>query len=100
MVVPVALRAVAVSCTVCPCSSDDDEGVMVTVATVGGATVTVIAEDPERPSDVAVITAPPWATAVTNPLLLTRATAELDVLQVTARPVSTLPLASRVVAVS
>ena len=62
---------------------------------------TVTAPVPLFPSLVAVIvTGPPEATPVTNPLALTVATAALLVTHVTARPVSTLPAASFVVAVS
>jgi hypothetical protein len=71
----------------------------VTVAT--GASVTVMEEVPVFPSLVAVIvTGPPAATAVTRPLPSTVATAALLVLHVTVRPVSTLPAASLVTAVS
>jgi hypothetical protein len=55
---------------------------------------------PLFPSLVAVIVALPTATAVTNPLPLTVATAEALVAQVTTRPVSAFPAESRGVATS
>jgi len=62
--------------------------------------VTVIAAVPLCPSLVAVIVAGPAATPVTSPVDETVATALLLVVHVTARPVSTFPDASFVVAVS
>src|SRR3989442_3938757 len=66
----------------------------------GGSTVTVMAAVPFCPSLVAVIVAEPTRRPVTNPLPLTVATSVLLLPHVTVRPVSTLPLASRNVAVS
>ena len=66
----------------------------------GGATVTVMAAVPGRPSLVAVMVAGPAATPVTSPLAETVATPLALVVHVTGRPVSTLPLASRSVAAS
>ena len=71
------------------------------VTVVTGAGVTVIELVPVLVSLVAVIvTGPPATTAVTRPLASTVATALLLELQVTSRPLSTLPLASLVTAVS
>src|SRR5262245_16931910 len=55
---------------------------------------------PLLPSDVAVIVTSPGATARTLPVLLTLAATGLELCQVIARPVSTVPLASFTVAVS
>jgi hypothetical protein len=66
----------------------------------GAVDETVIVALPLRPSLVAVISADPTATAVTTPAADTVAAALLLELQVTARPVRTLLLASRVVAVA
>jgi hypothetical protein len=60
----------------------------------------VIAAVPVFVSLVAVIVALPAATAVTNPLELTEATPAFELDHVITRPVSTLLLASRVVAES
>jgi len=66
-----------------------------------GTGMTVMELVPVCPSLVAVmVTGPPAATAVTSPLASTVATAASFVDQVTVRPVSTLPSASRVSAVS
>jgi hypothetical protein len=62
--------------------------------------VTVTAEVPLLPSLVAVIVVFPAATPLTRPDASTVAIDGWPLLQITARPVSTLPLASRVVAVS
>src|ERR1051325_5696520 len=62
--------------------------------------VTVMPETPVFPSLAAVIVADPAATAVTRPVELTVAFVPSEVVQVTVRPVSVAPLASRVVAVS
>lgn len=66
----------------------------------GAAAVTVNDTVPERPSLEAVIVEEPTATPVATPLVETVALAGVPLDQVTARPVNTLPLASRVVAVS
>src|SRR6185312_11618831 len=68
----------------------------------GGMTtdVTVMVALPVLPSLVAVIADVPADTAVTRPLTLTVATAVFVLLQVTTRPVRTLPLGSRAVAVA
>ena len=62
--------------------------------------VTVIADEPVLPSDVAVTVAEPTATPVTRPLAFTVATDGLELPHVMVRPVSTLPEASRNVAVN
>ena len=66
----------------------------------GGGVVTVIVADPDFPSLVAVMVAVPAATAVTRPLAETVAMGLELVVQVTVRPVSSAPLASRSVASS
>jgi hypothetical protein len=96
---PLASRNVACNCVVWPACTLADPGATVTVATgAGGAAVTVMAEVPLLPSLVAVIVADPAVTPVTRPEEETVATEALDVVHVIARPVSTLPLASRSVA--
>jgi len=88
----------AVSCTVDPIFTLAGDGVTVTVAT--GTIVTVMVEVPLFPSLVAVIVADPAATAVTSPLAETVATPLALLDQVTARPLSTVPAESLVVAVN
>src|SRR2546428_11020283 len=96
---PAASLVVAVSCTVTPTGTV--AGATVSDATgTGGGTVTVTAAVPFFPSAVAMIVAEPTATPVTNPVADTVATAGLLLAHVTARPVSTLPAESLVVAVS
>jgi len=68
--------------------------------TAANIITTLTAAVPFCPSLVAVIVAGPAATAVTNPVGLTRATPVSLVAHVTVRPVTTLPLKSLVVAVS
>lgn len=76
-------------------------GVTLTVATgIGGGGFTVISAPPLCPSLVAVIVALPAATAVTTPLLDTVATLGALVFQLTERPYSMPPFASRVAAES
>jgi hypothetical protein len=75
-----------------------DGGVTATVAT--GASVTVIEDVPILVSLVAVIVVLPGRTAVTNPFASTVAAASSLELHVTGRPVSVLPFASFVTAVS
>src|SRR2546421_3890536 len=95
---PLASRRVALSCTVCPAGTLADAGLTVPDAT--GTPLTVMLAVPLWPSLVAVRLAPPAATPVTSPLLLTVAIVlSLDD-QLIARPVKGLPLASRGVAVS
>src|SRR5882762_7581569 len=62
--------------------------------------VTVIADVPLFPSEVAVMVAEPAARPVTSPVTLTRASVESPLAQLTARPVSGLPFASLGVALS
>ena len=90
----------AVSCCVgvIPTTRLAEDGVTVTVLT--GASVTVIEDVPVFVSLVAVIVVAPAPTAVTRPLASTVAAAVLLEVHVTTRPVSTLPLASLVTAVS
>src|SRR5438132_1245170 len=95
---PLASFGVAVSCTVCPACTDAEGGVTSTVAT--GTFVTVTDEVPLFPSLVAVIVAEPGVTPETRPLLLTVATAVLELDHVTVRPESGAPSASFGVAVS
>jgi hypothetical protein len=71
-----------------------------TVTLATGAGVTVIVAPPLCPSLEAVIIAVPVATAVTRPCASTVAIAVLPETQVTERPVSVFPFASRVVAVA
>ncbi len=70
------------------------------VIDAAGTGVTVTDAVPAMPSLVAVIVAVPAATAVTTPVVDTVATAGVPELQTIVRPVSTLPLASFVTAVS
>jgi hypothetical protein len=95
---PFASRGVAVSCTVCPTVRLALDGTTVTDAT--GVRATVIDAVAVRPSQSAVTVAVPIATLLTNPVPLTVATAPALVDQVTVRPASTFPLASRHVAVN
>src|SRR5688572_5621452 len=77
-------------------------GVMLAIwgASAGFVEVTVICTDPVLPSDVPVIVTVPAVRPVTSPALDTDATAGSLVDQSTGRPVSVLPLASRVTAVT
>src|SRR5438093_182348 len=93
---PLASFEVAVSCTVWPTGTDAVLGLTVTDAT--GTVLTVIAAVPLCPSLVAVIVAAPAATPVACPAPFTVATAGLLLDQVTVRPPSGLPNASRVIA--
>src|SRR5919198_174677 len=95
---PAESFVVAVSCAVWPTNRPAEAGLSVTEAT--GTTLTVIAAVPLLPSLVAVIVAEPAATAVTRPVADTVAMPEALVVHVTARPVSTLPAESLVVAAS
>src|SRR5439155_771672 len=95
---PPASLGVPVSCTVWPACTDAEGGVTSTVAT--GTFVTVTDEVPLLPSLVAVIVAEPGVTPETSPLLLTVATAVLELDHVTVRPESGAPFASFGVAVS
>src|SRR5207253_5294973 len=94
---PPASLGVAVSCTVWPACTEAEGGVTSTVAT--GTFVTLIDEVPLFPSLVAVIVADPGVTPETSPLLLTAATAVLELDHVTVRPESGAPPASSAVPV-
>src|SRR5205823_1645170 len=93
---PLASFGVAASCTVWPTGTDAVPGLTVTDAT--GTVPTVIAAVPLFPSLVAVSVAAPTATPVACPAPFTVATAGLLLDQVTVRPPSGLPNASRVIA--
>src|SRR6266849_497916 len=95
---PLASRGVAVSWPVCPTVRFRLLGVTLTDAT--GTWVTTTDAPPLFPSLVAVMVAVPAPRAVTSPVAFTVATAALLVVQLTPRPVSGFPLASRGVAVS
>src|SRR5437016_3572869 len=95
---PLASRSAAASCAVPPMTTLGAPGLTPTVAT--GATVTVTAAVPLVPSLVAVIVAVPETTPVNSPVPLTVATTVLLLAHVTARPLSTLPAESAVVAES
>src|SRR6184192_4171030 len=95
---PFASFGVAANCMVCPTCTLAAAGVTATDAT--GALLTVMLELPLWPSLVAVIVAAPVATAVTRPLEPTVATAPVELVHTTPRPVSGLPFASFGVAVS
>jgi hypothetical protein len=96
-----ASRVTAESCTVSPTWRLGVAGVTDTDATGAGAgALTVIAAAPVFVSLVAVIVALPAPIAVTRPDAETVLIPVLLELQLTLRPVSTLLLASRVVAAS
>src|SRR5207244_8879355 len=95
---PLASFGVAVSCTVWPACTEAEGGVTSTVAT--GTFVTLIDEVPLFPSLVAVIVAVPGVTPDTSPLLLTVATAVLELDHVTVRPERGAPFPSFGVPVS
>src|SRR5207244_11324414 len=95
---PPASLGVPVSCTVGPACTEAVAGVTSTDAT--GTGVTLIDEVPLFPSLVAVIVADPGVTPETRPLLLTVATAGVELDHVTVRPESGVPPASLGVAVS
>ena len=94
---PLASCTLALNVPVCPTVNVGDCGETTTAAAAAAFTVSVA--DPLCPSLVAVIVAVPAATPVATPLCETVAIAVLLELHVTARPVSTLPLASCSVAV-
>src|SRR6266705_1538002 len=70
-VLPFASLGEAVSWVVCPTNTEAVAGLTVTDATGTGAAVTVTADVPLCPSDVAVIVVEPATTPVTRPLALT-----------------------------
>jgi hypothetical protein len=96
--VPAPSRGVAVSCVVAPAGIEAEPGVTETDATA--TPVIVMVALPDFVSLVAVIVAVPAETAVTSPLLLTEATPDAFVPQVTSRPVRAFPPLSSGVAVS
>src|SRR5574341_637029 len=88
------------NCFVPPVSRVTVSGASITRTNVAAAVVTVTFEVPLALALVAVIvTGPPAVTPVTTPLALTMARPVLALVQVTVRPVNTLPLESRSVAV-
>jgi len=93
---PVTSRTTAESCTLAPWNTELACGCTLTLPT--GKLETVSTEVPLRPSVVAVIVAVPGATAATRPWFVTVATPGCDVDQVTGRPVSVVPPASRAIA--
>jgi hypothetical protein len=101
---PLASRRVAVACVPCPATSDETFTVTATVATGtgggGGAAVTVTVACPVTPSLVAVTVTDPPVIPVTTPFAETVAMATFELDQVSERPESALPVASKVVAVS
>lgn len=94
---PSPSRAMTESDTFEPTLSARIDGVIEMLTT--GAFETVTVTEALFPSDVAVIVAVPLDTPVTTPVAETAATDEFEELQVTVRPVSTVPLPSFVVAV-
>jgi hypothetical protein len=97
-IAPIAFFVVAVNGWLSPTTIGVVSAESVTAVT--GATVTVIEDVPIFPSLVAVIVAPPGLTAVTRPFPSTVATVTSLELHVTRRPVSALPFASFVTALS
>ena len=96
-----ASRVVATSCWVAPTLRVAVAGETETVATgTGAGALTVIVALPVFPSLVAITWVVPAALPVTTPVPLTDAIALLALLHATARPVMTLPLASRVIAMT
>jgi hypothetical protein len=89
---PLASFNTAVACVVCPTTRLLEPNETVTVAT--GASITVTLAWPVTPSLVATMFALPAPIAVTYPEDETVATAEFELVQVTVRPVRTLPPAS------
>jgi hypothetical protein len=94
--------SVATSCCVAPTTMLAEAGLTVTVATAaGGSGLTVITGVVAlTDSLIAVIVAVPCPEAVTKPLVDTVSTAVLLEVHATDRPLSTLPFASRVTALS
>src|SRR5438309_7057800 len=95
---PAASFRVVVSCTVAPTSTTAVAGLITTEATGTFATPTLAV--PLRPSLVAVIVTDPAATPVTSPVADTVAIAAFELVQLITRPLSTLPAASLVTALS
>ena len=99
-VLPPASFGVAVSCSVWLTNTVADGGLTLTVATGTVTAVTVTADVPLLPSEVAVMVAEPAATPRTSPPVLTVATEGVPLVHVIVRPVSALPPASFGVAVN
>ena len=98
---PCASLSTTVSCEFSPVGNVLDGAVTVTDATgLEGGVATVTVASPVTPSAVAEIVTEPGATAVINPLAETVASAADALAQVTGRPVSTLPAASKSVAIA
>jgi len=106
---PLASLVTALACVVAPTEIVGDARLTVTEATGaggggggggGGKAATMVTwAEPVLPSDDAMIVADPAASPATSPELgSTVATAEFDDVQLTTRPESTFPLASRSVA--
>ena len=95
---PLASRSVAVACVVCPAKSDEADSATVILAT--GAGVTLSGIDPLFPSLAAVTVTEPGARPVTTPLGETVAAAVFEEVQLTVRPLSSCPAASRSVTVT
>lgn len=98
--VPVESRGVAVIVIVSPVTSDDDVGLIDTVATGAASDWTAIFAVPLTPLVVAVIVALPAPCAVTSPVFETVAVLVSLLDQAMIKPVSTLPLSSFTVAES
>ncbi len=96
--IPFPSWGVATNCSVWPTNTLPDAGLTLTEAT--GTLVTVTLAVPVLPSLVAVIVPVPAATPVTKPVAATVITALLLLVQVTARPFSTLPAGSVATAAS
>ena len=96
--VPPASFGLATSCALAPTSTSAVAGLITTEAT--GTFATVTAADPFLPSLVAVIVTLPAAMAVARPVDDTVAADGFELDHVIARPASTVPAASCVVAVS
>ncbi len=89
---PDASRTCAVNCVLCPTTRAPLSGARAMLAT--GTCETVIEATPVCPSQLALMIAPPAATAVTSPPAVTVATVVLLDDHVTGRPDSTCPSAS------
>lgn len=98
---PDASRRITAACIVPPAVTAFVGTVSARVATgADGTGTTVITAFPDLPSTVAVIVAVPTPVAETEPMLDTEATLPLEVAHVIERPLRTLPLASRAIAVA
>jgi len=93
---PATSRTTAVSCTLAFCTTVFVVGCTLTLPTANLEIVT--AAVPLLPSAVAVMVDVPSATAFSIPCAVTVATDSFELFQVTDRPVSTVPFASRATA--